>query len=230
MKPRLLLFDIDGTILDCGGAGFGALSSGLISEFDLHDRADAMPELQLAGATDALIARQLFAAFEIEDTPEHRERFFSSYTKNLRQRFGANGREARLLPGVRQLLEELAADENTHLGLLTGNIEDGARIKLSHFDLDHHFEFGAFGDDAEHRDLLGPIALDRARHHAEVPFEPDHAVVIGDTPKDIACARAAGMKVVAVATGHFTRDQLSDHEPDALVDSLEDYEFAELFG
>ncbi|MEM7014205.1 MAG: HAD family hydrolase [Verrucomicrobiota bacterium] len=229
MKPRLLLFDIDGTILDCGGAGFGALKAGLIATFDLHDRAHEMPELQLAGATDAAITRQLFAAFEIEDTPEHRERFFSAYIDELGQGFAANGREARLLPGAQQLLEQSANEENVHLGLLTGNIERGARIKLGHFDLDHHFEFGAFGDDAEHRNLLGPIALERAQLHANVSFEPHHAIVIGDTPRDIDCARAAGMKVVAVATGHYSREQLAEHEPDALVESLEGYEFNELF-
>ena len=223
MKPRLLLFDIDGTILDCGGAGPGAVSEGFLEAFDLHDRADAMPELVFAGATDALIARQLFAAFEIEDTPEHRERFFGAYAKLLRSAISRNGDRARILPGVQQLLNHFAEADGQHLGLLTGNIETGARIKLGHVGVDSHFEFGAFGDDAEHRDELGPIALDRARRHTGESIEPDNAVVIGDTPRDVSCARAAGMKVVAVATGRFSRSELERCEPDAVLDNLEDF-------
>jgi phosphoglycolate phosphatase len=219
---RLLLFDIDGTILDSGGTGLGALRDGIVNAFDLQSRADAMPDLDLAGATDASVARELFAAFGIQDTPEHRQQFFDSYATALRTAFIENGDCARLLPGIQQLLGKLEAENNAHLGLLTGNIETGARIKLGHFGVDSHFAFGAFGDDAEHRDELGPIALDRARRHVGASIEPSHSVVIGDTPRDIACARAAGMKVIAVATGGFSLFELKSCEPDAVLANFED--------
>lgn len=224
MKPRLLLFDIDGTILDCGGTGPDAVAEGFLDAFDLHERRAAMPELVFAGATDALIARQLFAAFEIADTPDHRERFFSAYATRLRSAISQNGGRARILPGVQQLLNHFADAAGQHLGLLTGNIETGARIKLDHVGVEADFEFGAFGDDAEHRDELGPIALERARRHTGEAIEPDQAVVIGDTPRDVSCARAAGMKVVAVATGRFSLAELERCEPDAALENLEDFD------
>ena len=226
MKPRLLLFDIDGTILDSGGAGLGALRDGIVEAFGLHDRVDAMPELDLAGATDASVARVLFAAFGIEDTPTHRSRFFSAYAEALRDALKLNGHRAQLMPGIQQLLAHFATNDRAHLGLLTGNIESGARIKLGHFELDAHFGFGAFGDDAEHRDALGPIALERARHHTGSTIDPADAVVIGDTPRDVACARAAGTKVLAVATGRFSVNELRDCRPDAVLADLSAVESA----
>lgn len=221
---RLLLFDIDGTLLDSGGAGLGALRDGILSAFDLHHRAGDLPELDLAGATDASVARQLFAALEIRDTTEHRVRFFEAYAVCLEEAFADRQRgAARLLPGVQQLLDRLDAEDAFLLGLLTGNIETGARIKLNHFGVDRFFGFGAFGDDAEHRDELGPIALERARRHATpTPIDGAAAIVIGDTPRDVACARAAGMKCLAVATGNFRPEALAASEPDHLLEDLSD--------
>ena len=118
-----------------------------------------------------------------------------------------------MLPAVTDLLTALGGHEHVHLGLLTGNLRIGAGYKLSRFEIDNHFIDGAFGDDAEDRNLLGPIAVERmtqARGHA---FEVGEVIVIGDTPKDIACARALGARCLGVATGAFGVHHLSPHEP-----------------
>jgi phosphoglycolate phosphatase-like HAD superfamily hydrolase len=106
--------------------------------------------------------------------------------------------------------------------LLTGNIRRGADLKLRHFGLDSYFEFGAFGEDAMDRNRLGPIALQRAREHLKKDFHIGFTWIIGDTPRDIACARALGCKVMAVATGRHSIDELARHHPEAVVSDLRD--------
>lgn len=221
----LLLFDIDGTLVDSRGAGLGALEKGFFSAFPERE-GESFPPLELGGATDAGIARFLFAHFGIEESEAGRERFFAAYALALRQRLRRHRGEGngRLLPGVAALLEALGGGDFHPLGLLTGNTAAGARLKLEHFGIASHFAFGAYGDDHADRNLLGPVALERARRHAGRAFEPARTVVVGDTVKDIACARAFGAKVVAVATGAGTVDQLAAAGPDALLPDLSDSE------
>jgi phosphoglycolate phosphatase-like HAD superfamily hydrolase len=123
---------------------------------------------------------------------------------------------------VTGLLDALAEDDSVALAVLTGNTEAGARVKLRHFRIDHHFPVGAYGDDHHDRNELGPIALERARHRFGKDFRPDGIVVIGDTLRDIACARAFGAKVIAVATGAATRAELAAASPDVLLDDFSD--------
>jgi len=118
-----------------------------------------------------------------------------------------------LSAAVAGLLTALRQHEHVHLGLLTGNLRIGAGLKLTRFDIHHHFIDGAFGDDAEERNLLGPIAVERMERAREQRFHLDEVIVIGDTPKDIACANALGARCLAVATGAFGVDQLSPHQP-----------------
>jgi phosphoglycolate phosphatase-like HAD superfamily hydrolase len=129
-------------------------------------------------------------------------------------------RNGRVLPGIRELLEDLARQPDKTLGLLTGNLERGARLKLGHYDLWHFFSFGAFADDHHDRNALGPCAVDRAAAHVGFQFRPAEVDVVGDTGHDIACGKAFGARTIAVATGSWTRERLAECEPDFLFDDL----------
>ena len=127
-----------------------------------------------------------------------------------------------VLPGIPALLELLRARENTAVGLLTGNVPDGARIKLEHYGLYQHFAFGGYGDRHGHRDEVARAALAAARAYAPRPIAAERVWVIGDTPLDIRCARAIGARVLAVATGVFTAAELATDKPDLLCADLSD--------
>jgi len=221
---KLLLFDVDGTLLDSGGAGLVALREGFFDAFPAErEREEKFPDLDLAGSTDSGVARNIFAAFGFEDSGERRSRFFAAYSVRLRERLESGAhRGGRLLDGVLPLLEHLTAETPHVCALLTGNTAEGARIKTDHFGIGRFFSFGAFGDDHHDRNCLGPIAMERALSERGRHFAPEEVVVIGDTAKDIACARACGASAVAVATGTVDRDSLAGHSPDHLLDSLED--------
>ena len=232
MDTTLLLFDIDGTLVDTGGAGLRALTSALLEEFQLHERAGDFPALDLAGSTDSGVVRLLFGHFEIALEPANVERFYARYHVHLRRELSTWGREhGRILPGVSRLMEELRGDDGNEiggdarpaLGLLTGNIARGAWTKVASFGLDGVFGFGAFGDDHHDRNELGPIAMDRATLHTGKRFESNRVFIIGDTPRDIGCARACGAWAVAVATGKFSAADLEEHQPDLLFESFEDH-------
>ncbi len=220
---KLLLFDIDGTLLDSGGAGMKALWLGMVRAFGLDDAVLEAPRLDLAGATDHGVATELLERYGIRDTPSNREAFFAAYLEQLEAALlAAEG--FRVMPGIEVLLEHLSAEGRHHLGLLTGNTKVGAYAKLRRAGIDHHFRFGAFGTDRTHRDELGPVALKRARDWVGRDFSAREVVVIGDTPKDIRCGRAFGAVCVAVATGAFTEAELAGHEPDLLFRDLADLE------
>ena len=221
----LLLFDIDGTLIETGGAGMASLESGFFDAFPEH-RGSSFPGLDLGGATDGSVAMFVFANFGIADIPENRSRYFECYLAHLGSRlvkFFAEGK-GRVLPGVRELLGHLATCEEFELALLTGNIAEGAWMKLRHYELDSYFSWGAFGCDHPDRNALGPIARERARQNSGHDFPPERIIVIGDTPKDISCARALGGRVVAVATGGHSRAELEQAAPDILLDNLMDHE------
>lgn len=219
----LLLFDIDGTLVDTGGAGLVSLEAGFYQAFPDHRSTD-FPLLDLGGATDSGVVGFLFEYFGVVDTPEHRSRFYECYTGSLSfhlRKFSAE-EKGRVLPGVEALLAALVPDPSFELGVLTGNVEAGAWIKLRHFALDRHFSHGAFGCDHHDRNKLGPIARERARQACGVDFPPERIIVLGDTPKDVACARALGARVIAVATGAATRQSLELASPDILMDDFSD--------
>lgn len=215
--PTLILFDIDGTILTSGGAGERALRLGFKDEFDLEED---LTQVDIAGRTDSGIARQVLAKHGMGATPENLQRFFNGYLKHLEAELPA--RHGKLLPGVLSLIQRLQAISNAHLGLLTGNLERGARLKLNHYGLGDVFAFGAFADDHHDRNQLGPFAIERARERHGIDFKPDYTFVIGDTPHDITCARACGVRVIAVATGSFGHEELALQKPDALFTDLSD--------
>ncbi len=219
---QLLLFDIDGTLVDTGGAGLAALLGGMREAFPLQ-ASGSLPPLDLRGATDAGVIRTLFAACGIEDLAENRSRFVEVYLQKLI--LGLQDHEdqfrPRALPGAGALLSILAQNpEQYSLGLLTGNLEAGAFAKLRHFNLHGYFQFGAFGLDREQRIELGPIALARARVATGRDFRASDTVIIGDTPKDVECARAFGARCIAVTTGGFSSQEMEPHAPDALIPDL----------
>jgi phosphoglycolate phosphatase len=213
--PWLLLFDIDGTLVDTGGKGMTALRKTALEIFGNEG-----PPLDLAGSTDLGILENLHAHFGTAPCAEQTHLFFETYHIHLEASLSSNPAEGRVLDGVVELLQDIAGVPHAKPALLTGNTMQGAWIKLRHYRLDHHFAFGAYGSDRADRNLLGRIALERALAHTGQAYGTEHTLVIGDTPKDIACAHAVGAKCLAVATGQFSEEQLAAAGADWVVGSL----------
>jgi phosphoglycolate phosphatase len=213
----VLLFDIDGTLMRSGGAGQAAMELALEEEFGLPQ---PFGTIETAGRTDCGIVNELFQRHGLTDSPAERDRFRRSYLERLPQML------RRLpggpLPGVRELLETVAAVPDVHLALLTGNYAEGAWIKLRHFGLDRYFSCGGFGDDHPDRDDVARVALAAAAGQLQRPVIGPQCLVIGDTPADVRCARAIGARVAAVATGMYSFRQLEPCQPDWLFESLAD--------
>jgi len=216
-KRRLLLFDIDGTLITSGGAGEAALKDAMKGRFGVEED---MQGILLAGATDARIARELLEKHGIESTPANVSALLDEYLSCLSRRIPMHS--GRLLPGITPVLESLHVRPEVVLALLTGNLARGAEIKLQHYGVWKFFEFGAFADDHHDRNELGKFARARAteRHGAEFP--PERIFVIGDTPRDIECGRAIGARTVAMATGHYSLPELAAHNPDFLFEDFSD--------
>ncbi len=212
----LYLFDIDGTLVDTGGAGITALNEATREVFG-HDG----PELDLAGSTDLGIIANIHAYFEIEPTPEGIDAYFEIYHARLEWNLAHGGFPGRVFGGVLEILGTLASRPEVTVGLLTGNTAGGAARKMQHFGLAAHFPFGAYGCDHADRNKLGPVALERAALQAGRNFTAAETLVIGDTPKDIACAHAIGARCLAVATGRFSAKELESHGADHVVESLD---------
>jgi phosphoglycolate phosphatase-like HAD superfamily hydrolase len=177
----------------------------------------------MAGRTDRWLVERACERHGLPTSGPHLDRFRARYLALLDASIGDAGHGRRgLMPGVPDALDRLSARHRTHLALLTGNYQHGARIKLEHFGLWHRFEWGAFGDEHAERDALARAALAEAGVRGVALDDPAHAVVVGDTPFDIACARAAGARVVAVATGSHTLDELRAHAPDLALADLRD--------
>jgi phosphoglycolate phosphatase-like HAD superfamily hydrolase len=213
----LLLWDIDGTLVNSGGAGMRALTAALPVAFGV---AGSLEDIPFAGRTDRWIMRQILSKFGLAPTEANFTRLTEAYLAALPLQMAVSG--ARVLPGVVVLLETAASRPGTAQGLLTGNLRRGAEAKLGFHGLWRYFPFGAFADDSELRDDLGPHALRRARERHGVEFPPDRVWIIGDTPLDIACARAIGARCLAVATGTHTAAELAAHAPAAVLPSLAD--------
>jgi phosphoglycolate phosphatase-like HAD superfamily hydrolase len=220
MTPTLVLFDIDGTLVLTGGAGRRALERAFA---EVTGRAASLDGIPFAGRTDRRIVADLLeragALGRLGDEP-WLARLRETYCRFLEEELAAEDGPGRLvLPGVRELLDALAARGDTVAALLTGNFEDGARIKLSHFGLWRYFPWGAFGDAAEDRNALLPVALDLARARG-LAVSPDRTFIVGDTPLDVACARAGGVRAVAVATGGFDAAVLEAAGADVVFEDL----------
>ena len=203
----LLLFDIDGTLILSGRAGLRALN-GAFEE--ITGIADGFRGINAAGRTDGYLIEEAVKRAGIDMPPETRRALESRYFECLSREIllPGEGRKA-IMPGVRTLIDRLLERDDTVLALLTGNFRESARIKLEHFDLWSPFQFGAFADDATDRNRLVPVALQRAREAGHDPRE-ERVIVIGDTPLDVACAHAGGVRALGVATGSHTSGELRD--------------------
>ena len=216
---RLVLFDIDGTLLSSGGAGGSSLLFALREVF----RRDFSHEgYTMSGKTDTQICLELMSSAGLMETEvlERLPRVWESYVSEMAVRL-SNGFEAKLYPGVREVVNRLHDDPRTLLGLLTGNIRAGASVKLDAVGLDGFFEFGAFGDDHPDRCVLAEIAVQRGGEIAGRTFIGEEVVVVGDTPNDIRCARHIGARTVIVATGNYDIQQLEERGADHLFETLE---------
>jgi len=212
---KLLLWDIDGTILHTGKAGETALGRAMEKLYGINR---GLQGLEIAGRTDKWIVEQLLGRDEKPNGPEEVGQFLDVYVELLADELPR--RNGGLHPGVLGILEEAHQRPELVQALLTGNIEKGARLKLTRYGVNHFFDFGAFADDSSIRNELGPHAKRRAQEKHGEEFPPERIFVIGDTPHDVACARAIGAKAIAVATGSFTKRQLKDCGADAVFTDL----------
>ena len=216
---KLLLFDIDGTMLRTNGVGRRSITAVLER---LANRPISTDPVSFSGKTDPQILREVLAANgvpddEIEDLlPEALKAYVETATPFL------TPENIVVLPGVPALIARLAAEDGVQLALLTGNLEATALTKVEAAGLSAYFGFGAYGSDDADRNALPAIAVDRAHDHTGTRYEGAAVVVVGDTEHDIRCSRTIGASCVAVCTGHFGRADLSAHAPDLLLDDLTD--------
>jgi phosphoglycolate phosphatase-like HAD superfamily hydrolase len=219
---KLILFDIDATLVLTGRAGVRAMNRAFAH---LLGTRDALDGVEFAGRTDRAIVRDALARVQPGEvlSDEWIGEFRRVYCGLLEDEVANGTPEGRkqVLPGVREVLDGLSARPDVHLALLTGNFEQGARIKLAHFGLWDYFAGGAFGDAHVDRNLLLPTAWEDARSRGVDPA-PARTFVIGDTPYDVACARSGGAVAIAVATGWHTAEQLLDAGANVVFDDMSD--------
>jgi phosphoglycolate phosphatase-like HAD superfamily hydrolase len=217
LRRRLLLFDIDGTLVDCGRQGRNVFKQALLDVFGTAGDCDTY---NFAGRTDPRIVLDLLTGTGLpeQEVLAAMPRLQELYLAELERVLDRDGMQ--LLPGVLELLESLSARPDVTLALLTGNWEAGARTKLSRFGLNRFFPFGAFGSDRTDRDDLPPVALEKAARHTGRPFRPEEALIIGDSVHDVGCARAHGIPVLAVATGRTGAKELRRAGAEQVVTDL----------
>lgn len=217
MRKKVLLFDIDATLLLSGHAGTRAINR---TFEELYGIQGALDHVRPDGKTDPLIFREIFEKRlpNIAPGPEL-PRVGKIYLAHLKNEL-VNSPGFRLMPGVEKLLEALSRYPDLAIGLATGNLEQGAWLKVQRADLAPYFHFGGYGSDAENRTELIRVATRRAEEYLGVPVSGEQVFVIGDTPRDILHAREAGTKTVAVSTGRTTMEELAHYEPDHLFQDL----------
>jgi phosphoglycolate phosphatase len=216
VRKRFILFDIDGTLIHSGGAGLNALNRAFLT---LTGVPDALATIECAGKTDIQIIRETLGLWELAedglvDAVVDRYLYYLPEEASLAQ--------GHLKPGVERLLHALQGRSQYRLGLLTGNLEKGARIKLDIFGLNGYFAVGAFGSDSEDRNHLLPIAVQKlsSAMHEHIPSRD--CVVIGDTPRDVECGRIHGAACLAVATGTYSIEALKRAKAHLVLEDLSD--------
>ena len=225
--PMLLLFDIDGTLLQSHGVGRRAVEHSLSAR--LGHPVDTS-SVTFSGKTDPQIFRQILSNPDIVGTvPEDLEvairQACEAYARRMHETWDQATVEA--LPGAVGLVQSLYG-EGHRLGLLTGNLEPMAHLKVERIGLGPEFSLGAYGSDHEDRNCLPLVALERAREMGHADLQPNHLVLIGDTPRDVEAAQAVGAKSVAVATGRFSAEELEDTRPTVVLETLEGFDLATL--
>jgi phosphoglycolate phosphatase len=215
---KLILWDIDGTLIVSHGAGVRAMEKALTKRFGVTCD---LRKIDWAGRTDSWITGEVFRHVGLPDNPQNAHDYLEAYLELLPAEL-SDGPQGQVLPGVLQLLEILHQRKDVAQGLLTGNLRRGAEFKLTHYKVWHYFEFGAFADDSPRRNDLGPHALRRAKEKHAVEFSPANTFIIGDTPHDIECGRVIGAKTIGVATGRYSVAELAACAPTAVFADFAD--------
>ena len=219
---KLILFDIDGTLLSTEGAARRAFHATLLEVFGT---AGPIETHSFAGKTDPQIARELLtlAGLSARQIDDGLDRLWDGYLGRLATELAHDDHRTQVYPGVVELLDRLAGmQDRVVAALLTGNIRPGAALKLESAGLGSRFHFGAFGSDDERRDRLPAIAVERALDRTGHRFQGSDVIVLGDTPSDVSCGRGIGCRAAAVATGPFDREVLAGAGADVVWDTLED--------
>jgi len=212
---KLIFFDIDGTLISAGGAGTRSLNKAFEEVLGIKE---AFKNFEMAGKTDIQIIKEGLNLLKIKPSNRLINQIIESYINNLKKEINNNSKH--LKPGVKNFLELLYNDFEYPLGLLTGNVELGARIKLEPFGLNSFFLFGAFGSDHEDRNFLLPIGIQKFINKFNLYVDFHQCIVIGDTPRDVKCAKIYGAKVIAVATGPYSIEDLKNTDADVVVENL----------
>lgn len=214
---KLILFDIDETLIDSGRAGSRSLDLAFKEMFGVEN---AFKDIEMAGKTDPQIVREAFLLHGIDRPEGVLQTFFEIYTEFLKD--CVHNPAGYIKPGIGGVLADLSSRDGLVLGLLTGNIEEGARIKLERYGLYSYFRTGAFGSDSEDRNELLPVAVERLYRESSIEVNYRDCVVIGDTPRDVDCAKPYGAMAVGVATGSYSMETLADAGADAVFADLSD--------
>jgi phosphoglycolate phosphatase-like HAD superfamily hydrolase len=224
MKQTIVLFDVDGTLVDTAGSGRYAFQSAFLEVFGIDAVMKADRRVRFAGMTDPLIIQALADAGGIDraDLESKNGSLLDSFYRHLEVETERLHGSSRVLPGVEPLLERLATIDHAYSGLITGNLETGARIKLEPFDLNRFFPTGGFGSDHAERSQVARIAAENMSRHHGIDVPADRVMVIGDTEHDITCAHANGFRAVAVQFDWVSKDRLLAANPDVYLPDLTD--------
>lgn len=224
MEPLLVLFDIDGTLVSAAGAGRRSLEAAFRSVHGVDGIAAITASVRFEGRTDPIIIAEMarVASVPSEEVERRADEFREAYLAALREEMSRPDPRRRVMPGVLPLLDHLRGSPGVHLGLVTGNIERGARLKLEPFGLNAYFRHGGFSSDHPDRREIARIATERLSRAAGIAVPSARVTVVGDTEDDVSCARANGYRVVAVESGWVSRERLEAAAPDALFSDLTD--------
>ncbi len=224
MSHTLVLFDVDGTLVDAGGSGRWAMTRAFEEVFGIPDAEPFSRAVRFDGMTDPLILKAIArnASIQESDLVSGGEALRRSFLGHLEQRL-ADTQAKRALPGVFELLDRLAGVHRAAVALATGNIEPGARLKLGSVGLSDYFDLGGYGDDSEDRAGIGRVARQRVEERIGAPIDPSRVVLVGDSTEDIKSARANGYRCLAVGTGWVGHESLIALSPDLFAADLSDF-------
>jgi phosphoglycolate phosphatase len=216
---KYILFDIDQTLIESGGGGITAMTKALE---EVAGISNGFEGITYGGKTDPQIMREALEAQGLKPNGDLLSRLIDVYLRYFPEEMAKKG--GRTKPGATELVTKFHQEKDLHLGLLTGNVEQGARIKLGHFGLNPFFPIGAFGSDSENRNDLLPVAVDRFVRTTGITVTYGECLVIGDTPRDVECAHLHGTPCIGVATGSYSAEDLIEAAADLVVDDLTDIE------